>query len=458
MNDVNIFYGGVLCAEPRCIVFFLYCFFFILSITMYARNKQDLLSSYSQLPRVVSEKCYIKEIGPNDKYLLHLEGTPWEIGYSIGRMKAGDICKLASSEYSMAVMSELTRGKYDFLFKRKWVGDLMQSFARHQVKKLVKSIPEEYLEEMVAITAGVNDELPQARLNVYDVMVLNVGMDTIFSWLYRTNMMNAHGCQGFVVHGEATIDGCTYMGRHFMYPGHIIKDTMLLAEYAPERGYPFVSVTAPGFVGVLTGMNAKGVGIGMDVLPTREVNRKKLGMGALLEARQVMEKAASMEEAIELLKDYQRGVSWAFLVGDGNGNGAVIECTAERFIVRRDTSVYPEQLEEEETVVTVANHAIAPEISAIMIDKSPLRFEETDWRYAELTYEVLQAHGQIDEVKARELINILSPGPESWFYGEDLAQPVQVSVTIMDLTNKRLWSLYGRYDHTWVSFDFSNRI
>ncbi|HBG15783.1 MAG TPA: hypothetical protein DDW93_03305, partial [Firmicutes bacterium] len=247
----------------RRIVFFLYCFFFILSITMYARNKQDLLSSYSQLPRVVSEKCYIKEIGPNDKYLLHLEGTPWEIGYSIGRMKAGDICKLASSEYSMAVMSELTRGKYDFLFKRKWVGDLMQSFARHQVKKLVKSIPEEYLEEMVAITAGVNDELPQARLNVYDVIVLNVGMDTIFSWLYRTNMMNAHGCQGFVVHGEATIDGCTYMGRHFMYPGHIIKDTMLLAEYAPERGYPFVSVTAPGFVGVLTGMNAKGVGIGM---------------------------------------------------------------------------------------------------------------------------------------------------------------------------------------------------
>ena len=40
--------------------------------------------------------CYIKEIGDSDNYLMHLERTPYEIGYAKGYLRPDDVIRMCS--------------------------------------------------------------------------------------------------------------------------------------------------------------------------------------------------------------------------------------------------------------------------------------------------------------------------------------------------------------------------
>ena len=48
-------------------------------------------------------KGYLKEIGP-DKYLLHIEGSPYEMGYQHGYLVAEGTSRMASEEFFVKVV------------------------------------------------------------------------------------------------------------------------------------------------------------------------------------------------------------------------------------------------------------------------------------------------------------------------------------------------------------------
>ena len=92
-----------------------------------------------------------------------------------------------------------------------------------------------------------------------------------------------------------------------MFTSHVFSEEALLVEYFPNSGSPFVSVTAPGFVGVTSAMNANGIAIGMDMVP--EIRTKPLapGMGCLLTARKVIQYSQELSDAINTIKIYLGG-------------------------------------------------------------------------------------------------------------------------------------------------------
>ncbi len=42
--------------------------------------------------------------------------------------------------------------------------------------------------------------------------------------------------------------------------------TLRHIEYKPDNGYAFVNSAAPGFIGVITGLNSEGLGMGTEVI------------------------------------------------------------------------------------------------------------------------------------------------------------------------------------------------
>lgn len=399
------------------------------------------------------ENSYLKDIG-NGKKLLHLEGSGYQRGYAMGYLLPDDVRKMTSMEYFRAIISAMTGGYIDSVYGT-WMEEAGKFVVSFLTDMQLGNVPLDYIQEMLGIADGVNAATPDGTLVTFnDVVLLNLASDVLFSFIYQLNNSDASNtfssCNGFVAARHATTDGRTLMGRHFMYPPDMFYETALLVEYKPGDGYPFISVSAPGFIGVTAAMNSEGIAIGMDVLKSSDTDYSKTGMGSLLLARQTIQYCDSLDSAIDNIKDSTRGVPWLYIIGDHSGKGAVIESTTNNFAVRYLNSTYDNQIENKDDVVTVTNHAVDPDIAALQyMDPQTTSYR----RYTEMTNLILQNYGDIDVEKACEIIDFLHPGGKyNWYYGNDLDQPVACSVTLFDLDAKEVHSLYGKYSDAWVHY------
>jgi hypothetical protein len=121
---------------------------------------------------------------------------------------------------------------------------------------------------MKGIVDGTNKALGRQAVTYYHVLLVNL-FPALQSFI--TSPLVGQGvrsvvtsCQDYVAFGKATYDGRTLMGRHFMWVGDPLHEITYVIEYVPSRGKKFVSVAFPGMVGVSTGMNTAGIGIGSD--------------------------------------------------------------------------------------------------------------------------------------------------------------------------------------------------
>ena len=157
------------------------------------------------------------------------------------------------------------------------------------------------------------------------------------------------GCSAFCTQGT---DGHTLMGRNYDFK----NDTSAMLVYCtPKDGYASVAfaaldninantpdasmakklatLTAP-FI-CLDGMNEKGVSIAVLTLDSEPVhqNTGKPVIGTTLVIRLILDRAATTEEAVELLNQYDMfatsGRDYHFYITDASGDGRVVEYDCE---------------------------------------------------------------------------------------------------------------------------------
>jgi hypothetical protein len=122
------------------------------------------------------------------------------------------------------------------------------------------------------------------------------------------------GCNEFVVSGKATANGETYHGRDFMFStADIYQDAAAMVVYLPDEGYPFVTVSVPGFIGQSSGLNIKGLSAGQDVCLVSFMG-KTPGVGSMFMVRDIVQRASNITEAVELVRNTTRGISWVYFV------------------------------------------------------------------------------------------------------------------------------------------------
>lgn len=403
------------------------------------------------------------------KCLLRVEGSPYEMGYQHGYMLASGVRRM-TKEFIYAVVE-------GYGIPRE-LADLLKPLLVAMCKANEKFIPREFREEMKGIVDGANCygnlHLENwENLSYEDVLLLNLGFDVLLSIAYplvtpllpleKLGIPSPLSCDGFVVQNRATPDGKVRMGRNFMFTAEVFSEEALLIEYVPNKGKRFVSVTAPGFVGVTSAMSEEGIAIGMDMVPAMNTRPAVVGMGCLLLARKVVQFSRSLEEAVCTIKRAVRGTPWLYIVGDGGGGrrcGAVVETSADFCEVRYNDYIYPskfkflplpKQIEEYEDVVALANHYIVPEM---ILKTGSYAINDSLSRYEELVRRLTEAYGRIDDNKGRELVNYLW----HWgYYGKDPSKPIGGSRTLYNLTDKKLYALYGTYGDNWACYDFSTQ-
>jgi hypothetical protein len=438
---------------------------------------------------------YIQEIIPG-KYLMHLQGSPYAMGYQQGYLDGYSVDRLASLDWfrnvvlgmlsaDEATLTDIMMDVMDYNRLVDVVGSVVSTANLNTVKSVSGDnletllqkmfvlcgwlvavnevyVPAEYIQEM----HGVADGATAAGYGVTyeEVRLLNMGMDSMLALAYPVvepllfwmNLFEYLSCSGFVAKGAGTVSGHTIMGRHWQFTDYVTHEEMMMMEYVPTSGYRFMSTSCPGFVGVTSGMNNQGIGIGNDMVPAGDCDPAITGMGTLLLCRYVMQYKGQLTDAINFIKSAVRGCSWIYGIGDGK-NGEVGGCaleTSDSYCYTRSMSYthpwyaifYTDQIEKKSELVTYCNHYIYYQMNT-KADSTVIN--DSKWRYQTLTNLALGIYGAINIETGATLIDYLHP-PNYGYYGTDPTREVGCAITCWDLTTLQAKALYGHYNDAWV--------
>ncbi|MGA2975559.1 MAG: carcinine hydrolase/isopenicillin-N N-acyltransferase family protein [Spirochaetia bacterium] len=272
------------------------------------------------------------------KKAFYVEGNGFEKGWLIGRMAEPDVSRMAGDyirdvAFDFFGPSPLGGPKALYRIKTLLV-DIIEGAAR----KMLPDIPGEYIEEMKGIEAGCKEANPRTDVTLPRLMALNLGIDSVLAHVYTGEIFaekRVHpsclrtpiGCNAFSISGPAAA-GRHFFGRDFMFPtADVFQDAACLVVYAPEDEAHrfFVSQTAPGFVGTMTGMNDAGVAVGVDMMPSGLCNPARPGFNSLLLLRDCIQHCPTAADAVDRIVQAPRGVSWAYPVADAAGGACIVE-------------------------------------------------------------------------------------------------------------------------------------
>lgn len=292
---------------------------------LYGRLSNPVSSDdYRPVARWGNSYLAVNEAG---KKLLYLEGNAYQRGYAEGRLCARSVYRMTHDfvfnivgEMLPTVGIDLDPQTLQDLLRFLW--PLLQLIATANVD----AVPREFVDEM----RGMADACREQGFDVsfQDVLTLNLGFDVLESVFVG---FAAIFCNEFAVAGDATRGRGVFHGRDFMFPtgGGVFSDEALLMVHRTESGYPLIASAAPGFVGVPTALNSRGVSCGMDMVASVLSRPIITGEGSLLLCRKAVQFGGTLEEAVALIRDSDRAVPWLYLIADGKtGRAAVLETTA----------------------------------------------------------------------------------------------------------------------------------
>ncbi len=443
---------------------------------------------------------YIQETSSGSgKYLMHLQGSPYAMGYQQGYLGAESVYRLTRQDwYRTVVLGMLDTDNSTLLTIMQDIMDhdrldtvvgsvisaaqidavctsssddieaiLQKMFTLCNLLVAVNQqyVPAEYVTEMQGVADGAT--AAGYAVTFAEVRMLNMAMDALLSLSYPVvepllfwmNIFGYLSCSGFVVKGAGAASGHTIMGRHWQFTDYVTHEEMMLMEFVPSSGYKFMSTSCPGFVGVTSAMNNQGIGIGNDMVPAGDCDPANFGMGTLLTCRYVAQYKAQLTDAINYIKNSVRGCSWIYGIGDGkNGEtgGCALE-TSHSYCYTRSMSYtfkwyeifHTDQIESKNELVCYTNHYIYYQMNS-KADSTAIT-DSTD-RYHWMTDLAVVQYGTISLATGATLINYLRPGGTTTYYGTDTTHSVKCAITCWDLTTLQGTALFGHYNEAWVSF------
>jgi len=229
-----------------------------------------------------------------DGYLvLHVKGTPYEMGYQHGALLREHIRQ--NMHYLLEVKGK--QGKLKFMGMQVSPRDVIDAI----VERERKFIPQEFMDELDGVADG-------AGLSHRDIQACNF-IPELFH------------CSGFAIMNGATKDGTLYHGRVLDYSiDWQLQEHAVLVVAEPAGGVPFANVTYAGFIGSVTGMNAAHVSIG-EMGGKGQFHWDGVPMAVLV--REVLQRAHNLDEAIAIFRDQPRTCQYFFVIADGRTNRAV---------------------------------------------------------------------------------------------------------------------------------------
>lgn len=240
---------------------------------------------------------------------MFLKGDPYQRGLIYGALNQSLLSFQDSVFFETLKAFVPTERRQQFIRK----------FLRLYNRNMYKHIPQEYLVEIYGLshyTSSVYDKWATPYLRaLYLHGAHDIG--------HALNDMMLVGCSSMAVWGDKTEDGSLLIGRNFdFYAGDGFALNKLISFIKPESGYAYMSVAWPGMIGVVSGMNEKGL------TATINAGKSKIPWSAktpvTLLVREIIQYASTIEEAVAIAKSKKVFVSESIMIGSAADKRAVI--------------------------------------------------------------------------------------------------------------------------------------
>lgn len=240
---------------------------------------------------------------------LYIKGNPLQLGYNNG----------ALTQNLMQHQEEIFFSKVEGFVPSKFKQKLLRGFLKWYNRKMYLNVRADFQAELYGLSQYSADKYdfiaPKFRRAMYLHGAHDIG--------HAMQDLMVVGCTSLAVWNENTEDGDLLIGRNFDFSvGEDFSKNKLIEFVEPENGIPYLSVSWPGMIGVVSGMNKEGITV------TINAGKSKIPLTAKtpisLVTREILQYAKNIDEAIAIARKRKVFVSESILVGSANDKKAVI--------------------------------------------------------------------------------------------------------------------------------------
>jgi predicted choloylglycine hydrolase len=286
--------------------------------------------------------------------ILHLFGSPEELGQAHGRILSAQIVHLQK-----AYLERLFSQGYE------------ENSLRRLSAGMEKFLSPHFRQELQALAQG-------AGLPFEDIFLFHTFLDIV----------KLLCCSTFVV-APAIAQGRLIFGRNLDFPtmdvAHLYS---LVMVYHPDEGNKFLSVSWPGIAGVLSGMNE--AGLALAAMEVFEEETSLEGEPYVLLFRRILQTCSGISQAQSLVEKSPRTTANNLTLVDKSGEACVLEITHREVCVRKAV----------DGRLMATNH----------FRSQSLKQEANSWRYDAMSRIIESRRGSIDLDLARQILHGVNLG------------------------------------------------
>jgi isopenicillin-N N-acyltransferase-like protein len=255
----------------------------------------------------------------------YIEGKPFERGVAFGELSR-ELLYYQETSFVEQIRELIPSDNYLKVLKY---------FIAFFNRNLDKHIPEEYKQEIYGTSLSCSPEYDfigsgyQRQLNYHAAH--DIG--------HALQGLNMVACTSFSVWDDQSVDSSLLIGRNFdFYMGEKFAENKIVCFVNPSEGYKFMMITWADMIGVVSGMNEKGLTVTINAAKSTIPGQAATPVTIL--TREIIQYASTIEEAYEIAKKRSLFVSESIMVGSAiEGKTAIIEKSPDNFdIVYAETN------------------------------------------------------------------------------------------------------------------------